>query len=1080
MDTPLAGAPEQTARRERLTRPRGAGHPPAGRMSSYNRRRMRRAWRDSGDCGEFLGIRPAFVRLASLGAWLATMILGARAMAVDPSHQITQYGHTAWRVRDGSFAGTPTAIAQTADGFLWIGTEAGLISFDGVRFEPWRPLEGTQLPDDRIFALLGATDGSLWIGTGNGLAQWKDGKLVVLATAGRFAALLEDRHGTVWAGHTRALSELPPLCRYSAAEFHCFEPSDSLPIRFVGALHEDRQGELWIGGAGGVCKWRLDNPECHPIPSLADSGDKFGVFSIAHDTEGNVWAATGAVGIWRLSSGGWTRYSEASSPGLDAQSMLSDRRGTLWIGSRRHGLLRLTAGRTEHFTRADGLSDDAVTGIFEDREGNVWVGTASGLDRFRDVRVTTMTPREGLPGGTILSVAATRDGGIWVAESRALLHSEHGTLFSAWGTRDGLPGIAPTSLFEDSRGRLWVGVDNGLAWRERDRFFRITMPDGSALGVVRAMAEDRDGSLWIATTDPSRALARIRENRVVEALPVERFDGQQVGAILGDPGGGVWIAQGNSELRFYKEGHLDSYAAEAPSSKRVRSLFLDSRGLWEVTNLGLGRFRNGGFDTLDTSNGLPCNDVEAAEKGDDGSLWLKTACGLVQITPGALDSWSENPRKRIEVRLLDAFDGAQAGLSPFTPRSSKTLDGRLWFAIEEGGLQVLDPRKLNENIVPPPVRILHVTADRKRYQPETHLRLPPLTRDLEIDYTALSLSVPEKVRFRYRLEGADRDWQDVGNRREAFYTNPGPGDYRFRVIACNNDGVWNTDGATLAFSIRPAFYQTYGFLGSCVVAVAGLGWVGYRLRVRQVRASLDRRFEERLAERSRIARELHDTLLQGFISASMQLHVAVDQMPAESPDLRRLNRVLELMGRVIEEGRNAVRGLRVRSGNPDDLETAFSQVAQELNAEEGVRFRVIGEGHVRPLRAVIRDEVYRIGREALVNAFRHARAGVIEVEVEFAPSHVRILVRDDGVGIDPRVLESGREGHWGLAGIRERAERIGGRLRVWSRAGAGTEVELSLPGRVAFGIEPGNRLGALWTRLLSIGVRPRDGGKGEN
>jgi signal transduction histidine kinase/ligand-binding sensor domain-containing protein len=972
-------------------------------------------------------------------------------MALNPSTQLTQFGHTAWRVRDGLIPGPPTSLTQAADGFLWIGTEAGLVRFDGVRFVPWSPPEGMRLPDDRIVALLSAKDGSVWIGTGNGLAQWKDGKLIVHARVGRFGALLEDRDGVVWAGHTRALSELPPLCRSAADGFRCFGSSDSLPLHFVSALHQDGNGDLWIGGDSGVCRWRSGKPDCHAIPGMADSGNKFGVFAIADDAGGGLWAGTGMLGIWRLAADRWTRYSDASSPGVNSDSMLADRRGTLWIGTRSQGLLRLVGGRTEHFTRADGLSGDIVTGLFEDREGNVWVGTGSGLDRFRDVKVSTVTAREGLPGtGTIVSVAAAGDGGVWIADTRALIRFEHGAVLASWGAGRELPGSGPTSLLEDSRGRLWVGIDNGLAWRERDRFPKVRTQDGSALGVVTSMTEDRNGDLWVATIDPAHALVRVREDRVVETLSVERLGGQHVAAILADPGGGVWIALNNSKLEFYKDGRLESRSPAIPGSNWIRGLLLDSRGLWEVTNRGLGRFRNGGLDVLDAAAGLPCNDIESANRGDDGSLWLKTACGLVHITPEAVDSWSENPERRIEVRVFDAVDGDQSGLSPFTPRSARSQDGRLWFAVELG-LQVLDPKNLNENAMAPPVQVVRVIADRTTYPVGSELRLPPRTGDVEIGYTALSLTAPEKVRFRYRLEGTDQDWHEVGNRREAFYSNLKPGHYRFRVVACNNDGVWNREGATFAFSIRPAFYQTYGFLGSCIVAIGGLVWAGYRLRVRQIQASLDRRFEERLAERGRIARELHDTLLQGFISASMQLHVVRDQLPADSPDAPRLNRVLELMGRVIEEGRNAVRGLRAPGGDPDDLETAFSRIAQELNVEDKARFRVIGEGHARRLRAAIRDEVYRIVREAVVNAFHHARAGVIEVEVEFAPSLVRILVRDDGVGIDPEVLESGREGHWGLPGMRERAERIGGTLRVWSRAGAGTEVELSVPARIAFG-----------------------------
>lgn len=989
-------------------------------------------------------------------AWASfvALLLATPAAGLDPGTALTQYGHTAWRVRDGYFAGPPSAVTQTRDGFLWIGTQTGLIRFDGVRFMRWEPPAGSRLPDDRIINLLAARDGSLWIGTANGLAQWRPPNLVVHARVGRFGALLEDRRGTIWAGHTRALSELPPLCRSERGDFRCFGFPDEPGMLYVGALHEDRQGNVWIGGADGVCRWRPGRPECYKIESLVPLVGKSGVFVLAHDSGGTLWAGTVGLGIWRLVAGRWTRYlTNPPDPEGDATKVFSDRGGGFWLGTERHGLLRIAQGRTERFTRTDGLSDDSVNNIFEDREGSLWVTTSAGLDRFRDVKVATLTAQEGLGGGDVAAVTASRDGGVWIAEERVLIHlGPTGMSFYAAGQE--LPGNNPTSLFEDSRGRLWVGVDNGLAWRDRGRFVQLRMPDGSAVGVVLAMAEDRDGDLWVATIAPDRLLLRIRGEQIAEVFSAERLGGPQVSAIAADPEGGLWLGLVSSELKRYRNGRIEPHGKIAnPGGRYIYNLLPDARDLWVVTNRGLDLLRHGKLSTLDTRSGLPCDKIEDAIRGDDGSLWLKAACGLVQILPGELDAWSGEPDRRVRVRVLDAFDGVRAGLPPFSPRSTKSLDGRLWFAIEDGGLQMFDPKGVKNNVVPPPVRILGVIADRKTYPSEVPVRLPPLTRDLEIDYTALSFAIPERVRFRYRLEGTDGGWHDAGTRREAYFNNLRPGSYRFHVIACNNDGVWNETGATLDFTLLPAFYQTSWFLLFCAAMVSGLAWAGYRWRVRQVTARLDLQFQERLAERTRIAQELHDTLLQGFLSASMQLHLAADELPADSAAKPRLSRVLQLMGQVIDEGRNAVRGLRAPASQetgPDDLEQALSRVPQELGHTEAAGFRVLVEGRPRPLHPVIRDEVYRIGREALVNAFRHSGAAAIEVEIEYAARALRLLVRDDGHGIDPQVLKAGRDGHWGLSGMRERAERMGARLKVWSRAGAGTEVELSVPNEIAF------------------------------
>jgi signal transduction histidine kinase len=355
------------------------------------------------------------------------------------------------------------------------------------------------------------------------------------------------------------------------------------------------------------------------------------------------------------------------------------------------------------------------------------------------------------------------------------------------------------------------------------------------------------------------------------------------------------------------------------------------------------------------------------------------------------------------------------------------------------------------------VDITALVADRKGYPLESAIRLPPQTRDLEIDYTALSYVAPQKVLFHYMLEGHDPGWQEPGTRRQAFYNDLRPGRYRFRVIACNSDGVWNEAGASLNFSILPAYYQTAWFRVACGAAFLGLLWAIYQLRVQQLRRRFNIGVEARVNERTRIAQELHDTLLQGFISASMQLGVADRQLPVDWPAKPIVTDVLKLMRDVIEEGRKAVRGMRLSGGDSDDLERAFSRIPQELVVQRSVGFRVLVEGQVRPLHPLIRDEVYRIGREALVNAFHHSEAASVEVELEYADRELRVLVRDNGCGIDPQVLQSGREGHWGLSGMRERAGRIGARLKVWSDAAAGTEVELSVPGRVAYRLDASAR-----------------------
>jgi len=410
-----------------------------------------------------------------------------------------------------------------------------------------------------------------------------------------------------------------------------------------------------------------------------------------------------------------------------------------------------------------------------------------------------------------------------------------------------------------------------------------------------------------------------------------------------------------------------------------------------------------------------------------------------------------------DVREFSTADGLP-GTESFARFRSIVTDplGRIWLSLN-GGIAVANPSTLSHPPVPALVHIESISGDGRLIDKAGRVRVPPDVRRVTIGFAGLSLATPERVRYRYRLDGYDRDWSEPTASREAAYTNLGPGPYRFRVIASNSEGVWDSAEAVAGFDVEPSFWQTWWFRSSVVAACALCIVLVYRFRLQQVTRNINLRFEERLGERTRIAQELHDTLLQGFLSASMQLDVAVDSLPPDSAVRPRLARVLELMRQVVDEGRNAVRGLRSSNSAATDLAKALSEVRGEFQAH-AAGFRVLVEGRPTPLIPVVGEEAYRIGREALVNAFRHSKARNIEVEIEYTSDRVRVRVRDDGCGIDPKVVKSGREGHWGLPGMHERAEQIGARLTLWSRPNSGTEVELSIPARVAFESRAGNTL----------------------
>jgi signal transduction histidine kinase/ligand-binding sensor domain-containing protein len=1024
--------------------------------------------------GETRGSR----RLAIAGALFMGVLLAlpTPTAALDPALDISQYAHTAWRVRDGFTKGFITSIAQTSDGYLWLGTGFGLLRFDGLRAVPWEPpANGEKLPGDYIIALLVARDGGLWIGTTKGLASWKDGKLTRHpALMGLVvSSLLEDHEGTIWAG---GYAFTPPgkLCAIRGTAAECHGEDFSLQNGVLG-LYEDTRGTLWAGGRDGLWQLRPGPAKFYKMPV-----GTYGIHDLSEDSDGTLLIPLpGRLARFVNGKPEMVQPYPGAAREADGERLLRDRDGGLWIGTEGAGLVHVHQGRTETFSQTDGLSGDAIQSLFEDREGNIWVATLGGLDRFRNFAVATFSGHQGLatiPGSG--SVVATSDGSIWMGTNDGLRMWNRGevTIYgssngtgessreqSGSGSRQTVRKVSDTGLrdreavevFEDGHGRVLVSTVRGFGYFEKGRFIPIKGVPG---GIVSSVSADARGNLWIANVDFGLFGLSAGENiQHIAWTRLGHADSAQALAI-DEARSGFWLGFNDGGVAYVSAGQIRaSYtAANGLGRGLVSDIESDRDGsLWIATETGLSRIKDDRVTTLTSKDGLPCDAIHWIEEDDDRSLWMYMACGLVHIAHTELDAWAAGSH-RIRATLFDASDGV-----PTVPvgdkagaRVARAPDGKVWFTAFDG-LSVFDPRHLPHNNVPPPVYIEQITADGKGYD-AAHGPLPPRVRDVTIDYTALSLAAPEKVRFLLKLEGQDRDWREVVNVREVHYTNLPPKHYRFLVKACNNSGVWNEEGASLDFAIAPAYYQTVWFRAVCVAALLLVLWGLHELRLRRLAKEFNVRMDERVNERTRIARELHDTLLQSFQGVVFLFHAAVDRLPAG--ELKKgLDNAIDHARKAITEGRDAVQGLRASAVVTNDLAMALWSVGDEFAARSGDQnvpvLEVRVEGQTRDLHPIVRDEVYRVAGEALRNAFRHAQAGRIEAEIHYDDKQLRVRIRDDGKGIDPQVLqEEGRAGHFGLPGMHERAKLVDGTLDVSSGKGAGTEVELRIPAAIAYGL----------------------------
>lgn len=990
--------------------------------------------------------------------------------ALPPNLTLMQIHHTAWTIKDGAPADI-WALAQSADGFLLLGTGSGLYRFDGVTFERIVPINQPELAFRDITALMTASTGELWIGYyAGGVSVLKDGVLTTYGSrqgvpAGWITSFAREADGTIWVAAREGVG------RYAAGHWQTVAADWNFRGHGAHWILLDRQRTLWVAGGETVQFLR------HGAQRFEDTGIHSGYNSVlAVAPDGNVWL--GGATVAPRPAGQLTASPPLGEPWkhLDPiKRALFDRDGSLWAtDALRGGIYRITpdvatnstgspAGTPEFFTEAEGLTSDMAVPMLEDREGNIWVGTNLGLNRFRATRFVQerCVPRS-LTG---YSLAADASGSMLIASGPQL--------FEVSGSHCELAAelTAPIrSAYLEPNGALWLGTPDGLVERIGGKLISLQLPVPThtiQYEYVHAMAPDAGGTLLVSVIN--RGLMRLDHGRWSPAnFPINGRDASP-SALWTDNGRRQWLgySDGTVILRAQESGRL--FGADQGLRVGPVTTIRGSPGqLLVAGESGLARFTGSTFQTLSASRSDAFSGITGIIVRADGDVWLNGNRGVVHMSAQALNDAYAHPRAKLSYELFDIQDGLPGHAWQGEDASAVAgTDGRLWF-VTNHGVAWTDPNQPSMNRICPQVVIRSFLADQRPYSSQGPIELPKGVRSVRIDYTASSLGEPERVRFRYKLEGDDDTWRDGGAERSVRYTTLRPGHYRFQVIAYDRDGVWNDAGAAISFVLPPAFYQSTWFLVLITAVCLGLGWALLVTRLRQItyreRKRLEQRMEDRINERTRIARELHDSLLQGFQGLMFRLQAVRELLP-ERPEaaVKSLDSALQMGDEAIGEGRNAVQDLRSPTFEEGDLASAVAALGAELAAyvEPGrtPEYRVVIEGTPHEVNPHVRDDIYSVVREAVHNAYQHARATRVETDITFEDTDLSIRVRDDGIGVDPEILSVGRRpDHWGLPGMRERSETIGGQLRVWSEKNAGTEVELRIPAEIAYTRPPESSL----------------------
>jgi signal transduction histidine kinase/ligand-binding sensor domain-containing protein len=967
--------------------------------------------------------------VAALVLMLGRPIQGGERQRID-------YTQESWTQKAGLPGGSVWALAQDQDGYLWLAMDGGLVRFDGVRFVEYSGGGRAELPNETPRALCATRDGSLWIGfwDNGGIARLRRGQTTIYSASTEFfpggvRSILEDRAGTIWAGGGFGLAS------FQDDHWAATIPDGGSRFGTVSAIYEDRQGGLWIGGSSGVYQRSAGTAGFRLVRS------DLRVLSFTEDGSGHIWTTGFNQFVQRVDGEPIVIPAVAGLRRTPTGSTLThDRDGNVWSGTFGAGvwLISPSASRQlpelQHFDRPE-LSNSVVRSLLVDREDNLWVGTDNGLNRISTHALSVPFDVKAI-SQPVNAITSAKDGSVWVGSEEGLYQFAGGRV-KRHDWSDGGRHITVTALHVDARGTIWVAGEGSRLARFTDgRFVSVPLPHSPPLR-IRAITSDPSGAVWVSDFDwgvfqwQAGTLTPVFQG----ALPEAAY------SLYTDRSGQVWLGLADRIVRIDRNGQRQPFTTrDGLSEGRVLALYEDYRGtLWAGTTTGLCRFETDRFVALPlTVPGRPT--VNSIVEDQDANLWLGVSSGVVRMAREDLDRALADAASRVHSTFYDTADGLHGVPKRAGAAAARASDGTLWFVTSDG-LTAFNPHLIRKKPLPPPVRIERLTADDRELDLTAPLQLPPSTTRLQIDYTGLSFTAPSKVHFRYRLEGFDTDWVEAGTRRYTFYTNLPPRAYRFHVTA-DNDGVSNESSATLEFAILPAYYQTNAFRLAVLSAVSIAVWIAWRRRVNRVR----QQFDLVLAERTRMGREIHDTLLQSLIGVTLQFDTLRSHLSGAAEFARdEIDRLRKELESCVRDARKSILDLRSPIQSQDDLETALRRVAEQAARRTGMQVDLTVTGTPERCAPRVHEQLLRIGQEAVMNTVRHAKAKHVALHLSYDTGSVVLSVKDDGLGFDQTSEVFDAENHWGLASMHERAEQIGAEFRLTSSPGAGTEIEIVSP-----------------------------------